>query len=402
MINVVGLGYIGLPTALMLAACGNKVTGTDINSNKINNLRNNRITFEEEGLEELFSKAVKNGIEFSVEYIKTNTYIVAVPTPHDNISKKIDASYLKEAVESIIRVCEDSAVIIIESTIPPGTVDSLIRPLVLESKKNLELAHAPERILPGKMIYELINNSRTIGTDSEDVGLIVKGIYKSFCKGHIELTSISVAEMSKVVENTYRDVNIAFANELAKICRKYNIDVYETIRIANRHPRVNILKPGPGVGGHCISVDPWFLVGESPELTNLIHAARMVNDSMPAYVCDRLNFIMEKNCIKSYDKIGIYGLTYKADVDDIRESPSIQLFNYLGNSKADKIKKYDPMVSTSLFENQYSKFEEFVESVEVIVIMVDHKHIIENEELLKGKLVLDTKNIFKNIQTYKL
>src|SRR5699024_8681006 len=225
--------------------------------------------------------------------------------------------------------CENDPIIVIESTVSPGTHDKYIRPIFDERGlvlgKDVHLVHAPERILPGNMIFELVNNSRTIGADNIEIGEKVRNYYKSFCKADIVVTDIKTAEMTKVVENTFRDINIAFANELAKICREDDMDVYEIIKIANMHPRVNILQPGPGVGGHCISVDPWFLVGDYPDLTNLILTARHVNNSMPVHVLKRMHDIMNENNIKDYSKVGIYGLTYKENVDDTRESPALQL-----------------------------------------------------------------------------
>ena len=266
MINVVGLGYIGLPTALMLASHGVEIVGTDYNEELVKTLNSGKTTFKEEGLDELFSDALKAGIKFSTEYQVTDTYIVSVPTPYDKFSKKIDACYVISAVESVMKVCPKGATVVIESTVSPGTIDKYVRPAI-ESKgftigKDINLVHAPERIIPGNMVYELLHNNRTIGADDKTVGEKIKEIYSSFCQGEIEVTDIRTAEMTKVVENTFRDINIAYANELAKICRSDDMDVYEIIRIANKHPRVNILTPGPGVGGHCISVDPWFLVGD--------------------------------------------------------------------------------------------------------------------------------------------
>ena len=282
MINVVGLGYIGLPTALMLAAHGVEVTGTDYNRQLVETLNRGKPTFKEDGLDELFEKAVKSGIRFSEEYIRTDMYIISVPTPYDKASKKIDASYVTAAVKNVLEVCPNGATLVIESTVSPGTIDRFVRPAIEERGlavgKDIHLAHAPERIIPGNMAYELKHNSRTIGADEREVGERVKRLYASFCEGEIVVTDIRTAEMTKVVENTFRDINIAFANELAKICRSDSMDVYEIIRIANMHPRVNILSPGPGVGGHCISVDPWFLVGDYPGLANIILAARKIND----------------------------------------------------------------------------------------------------------------------------
>ncbi|MGB4043982.1 MAG: nucleotide sugar dehydrogenase, partial [Thermacetogeniaceae bacterium] len=319
MINVIGLGYIGLPTALMFAKGGVEVIGTDNNKALVDSLLQRKLTFKEKGLDELFKDAVSNGIKFTTEYQTTDTYIITVPTPYVNSSKRIDPKYVLSAVDSVLDVCEKGAVIVIESTISPGTTDKHIRP-VIEKRgfvvgKDVHLVHAPERIIPGNMIYELEHNSRTIGADDPEIGEKVKQLYSTFCKGEIILTDIRSAEMSKVVENTYRDVNIAFANELAKICRADNMDVYEIIRIANKHPRVNILQPGPGVGGHCISVDPWFLVGDYPDLTNLILTARKINDSMPTHVLKRIRDIMREHNITDISKVGLYGLTYKENVD---------------------------------------------------------------------------------------
>jgi UDP-N-acetyl-D-mannosaminuronic acid dehydrogenase len=311
MINVIGLGYIGLPTALMFAKSGVEVIGTDLNEKLVDSLSKGRLTFEEDGLEELFNAAIESGIKFTTEYQKTDTYIVAVPTPYINSSKKLDPQYVISAVNTVLDVCEKGSVLIIESTISPGSIDRYVRPEI-ENRgvvigEDIHLVHAPERIIPGNMIYELEHNSRTVGADNPTIGEKVKELYSSFCKSEIIVTDIRSAEMSKVVENTYRDVNIAFANELAKICRTDNMDVYEIIRIANKHPRVNILQPGPGVGGHCISVDPWFLVGDYPDLTNLILTARKINDSMPTHVLGRIRDMMREHNITDISKIGIYG-----------------------------------------------------------------------------------------------
>ena len=244
LVNVIGLGYIGLPTALMFAKSGIRIVGTDINKSLVDSLIEGELTFKEEGLEELYEEGKSKGIKFSIECIKTNMYIIAVPTPYINESKKIDPRYVISAVNSVLDVCEKGSVMIIESTISPRTIDKYIRPEIEKRGiligKDVFLAHAPERIIPGNMIYELENNSRTIGVDESEIGEIVKKLYLSFCKGEIIVTDIRSAEMSKVVENTYRDINIAFANELTKICRADNMNVYEIIKIANKHPRVNI------------------------------------------------------------------------------------------------------------------------------------------------------------------
>ncbi len=402
MINIIGLGYIGLPTALMLAASGNEVVGTDYNKKIVDDLCNSRLTFEEEGLGELFSKARDRGIKFSNDYQKTDFYIVAVPTPYEKINKKIDPKYVVTAVKSVLDVCKDGAIVVVESTISPGTFDTYIKPLVAESNKKVHLAHAPERIIPGSMIKELVSNNRIVGADEKAIGEKVKSVYRTFCKGDIVVTDIKTAEMSKVVENTYRDINIAFANELAKICREANLDVYEVIRIANMHPRVNILQPGPGVGGHCISVDPWFLVGDYPGLANLILTARKTNDSMPEYVLARIREIMDEKGITDVSKVGLYGLTYKEDVDDVRESPTLQLLNLMKKHLATGIKVYDPFIKTDIVENQYHNFDAFLQDVEMVVIMVAHSHLKEHQGDIIRKTVLDTKNALNQVGIYKL
>jgi UDP-N-acetyl-D-mannosaminuronic acid dehydrogenase len=406
LINVIGLGYIGLPTALMFAKNGVKVVGTDYNQNLVNSLRNGKLTFEEEGLKELFQDALSNGITFTTEYVKTHTYILAVPTPYIKESKKLDPKYVVLALNSVLDVCEKGAVLIIESTISPGTIDKYIRPEISKRGfvigEDVHLIHAPERIIPGNMIYELEHNSRTVGADDQEIGEKVKGLYSTFCKSEIVITDIRSAEMSKVVENTYRDINIAFANELAKICRTDNMDVYEIIRIANKHPRVNILQPGPGVGGHCISVDPWFLVGDYPDLTNLILTARKLNDSMPRHVLGRIRTIMKEHGIKDITKVGLYGLSYKENVDDTRESPTLQLIEQMDEHLAFGVKVYDPFLRTEIFDNQYMNFDEFLNEIEILVIMVGHDHIKNNIDLIKNKLVLDTKNICSIEGIYKL
>lgn len=406
MINVIGLGYIGLPTALMFAKNGNEVVGTDLNDRLVKSLSDGKLTFEEEGLEELFKNAIDNGIKFTTEYQKTDTYIVAVPTPYINSSKKLDPKYVISAVNKVIDICEKGALIIIESTISPGSIDKYVRPEIEKRGvvigEDVHLIHAPERIIPGNMIYELEHNSRTVGADDPIIGERVKELYFSFCKSEIVVTDIRSAEMSKVVENTYRDVNIAFANELAKICRADNMDVYEIIRIANKHPRVNILQPGPGVGGHCISVDPWFLVGDYPDLTNLILTARKINDSMPAHVLGRIRDIMREHNIRDISKIGIYGLAYKENVDDTRESPTLQLLEKMDEHLAFGVKVYDPFIKERIVDHQFLNFEDFLNEIEILVIITAHDHIKNNLDLVKDKLILDTKNICNIDGVYKL
>ena len=405
-INVIGLGYIGLPTALMFATHGVEVVGTDYNKELVETLNEGKTTFEEKGLDELFKKALKSNIKFTTEYQQEDIYIISVPTPYEKENKKIDPKYVISAVETVLQVCKKGAIIVIESTISPGTIDKFIRPVIkekgYETGKDIHLVHAPERIIPGNMIYELENNSRTIGADEKEIGEKIKKLYASFCKGDIVVTDIKTAEMTKVIENTFRDINIAFANELSRICRKENMDVYEVIKIANKHPRVNILQPGPGVGGHCISVDPWFLVGDYPDIVNVIKAAREVNDGQPEFVLERLRAILKENNISDLSKVGIYGLTYKDNVDDIRESPTLQMLEKLSKDEKEKFKVYDPYIKKEITKNQYFNFDEFIKDINVIIIMNAHDHIKENIEKINNILILDTKNIIESKNAYKL
>ena len=396
MINVIGLGYIGLPTALMFASHGENVVGTDHKQDLVESLKEGRLVDAEEGLDRLYEDAANN-ISYTTKYVTADMYIVAVPTPYDKNSKKIDPSYVIEAVSEIIEVCPDETIVVVESTISPGTIDTYIRPIASTAQekygKTIHLVHAPERIIPGNMVNELAHNARTIGADNVEIGRKVKEKYQSFCKGEIVLTNIRTAEMTKVVENTYRDVNIAFANELSKICRVAGIDVHEVIRIANMHPRGSILSPGPGVGGHCIAVDPWFLVGDYPQLTRLILAARTVNESMPDFVMERMAFIMRENHIHNLERVGIYGLTYKENIADTRESPSLQLLDKMEKHMAFGVKVYDPYVAEDIVEHQYHDFTQFISDVDFIVVMVAHDQIRETEKDLEGKIILDCRNV---------
>ena len=396
---VLGLGYIGLPTSLMLASHGKQVIGVDVDEQLVKQLREGKLTFQEDGLEELFSEAIAGGIRFESSCPKAQIYILAVPTPFDKDTKKIDPSYVITATHNVLDVCPKGSIIIIESTVSPGTLDKFVRPAIAQRGfvvgEDVHLAHAPERIIPGKMIRELRENARVIGADSPEVAEKIRDMYTSFCIGEIVITDIRAAEMAKVVENTYRDINIAFANELSKICRQDGLDVYEIIRISNMHPRVDILQPGPGVGGHCISVDPWFLVGDYPRLSLLIHEARKINDSMPGFVLERIQTIKKENNLSKDAKIGFYGITYKEDVDDTRESPTLQLYEQMKlNLGGNNAVFYDPMCQNIVLEGQMGSFDAFIEASDLVVIMVGHTHIKNNMDKLNGKIVLDTRNIY--------
>ncbi|MCI8888744.1 MAG: nucleotide sugar dehydrogenase [Hungatella sp.] len=403
MINVIGLGYIGLPTALMMSTHGVEVVGTDYNMELVTTLNTGQTTFKEEGLDDLFQEALKSGIKFTTDYQVTDTYIVSVPTPYDKFSKKVDPCYIVAAVKDVIKVAPKKATVVIESTVSPGTIEKSIRPVIeKEGRQDLNLVHAPERIIPGNMIYELLHNNRTIGADDKVIGENVKQLYASFCQGEIVVTDIKTAEMTKVVENTFRAVNIAFANELAKICRHDNMDVYEIIKICNMHPRVNILQPGPGVGGHCISVDPWFLVGDYPSLAKVIDESMKTNDGMPDFVLNRIFEIMKEKEMTDITRVGLYGLTYKENVDDMRESPSLQLLESQERHLASGLKVYDPFIKRDVVKNQYHSLDIFLNEVDFVVIMVKHNEIKENMDKLKSKVVLDCHNICELPEVYHI
>lgn len=396
MVNVIGLGYIGLPTALMLASHGVEVVGTDYNKKLVESLNEGKTTFKEEGLEELLKEAACAGIKFTTEYQSTDIYIISVPTPYDKFSKKVNAKHVISAAKEVVKAAAKGAVVVIESTISPGTIEKFIRPVIEAAKRSdIHLAHAPERIIPGNMIYELLHNNRTIGADEKSIGEKIKRLYASFCQGEIAVTDIRTAEMTKVVENTYRAVNIAFANELAKICRHDEMDVYEIIRICNMHPRVNILNPGPGVGGHCISVDPWFLVGDYPSLAKVIDEAMKTNDAMPAFVLHRIYDIMREKGMEDLSRVGLYGLTYKENVDDMRESPTLQLLESQAKHLGYPLKVYDPFVTEDKVKNQYHDLDNFLNDIDFVVIMVGHDEIRQNMEKLAGKIVLDTRHVYE-------
>ncbi|MBR3342021.1 MAG: nucleotide sugar dehydrogenase [Clostridiales bacterium] len=406
MINVIGLGYIGLPTALMMSTHGVEIIGTDYNKELVATLNAGHTTFKEAGLDELFQDALKSGIRFTTEYQVTDTYIVSVPTPYDKFSKKVDACYVIAAVKDVLKVAPKGATIVIESTVSPGTIEKFVKPEIEAAGfvigEDINLVHAPERIIPGNMVYELLHNNRTIGADDKAIGEKVKELYSSFCQGEIVVTDIKTAEMTKVVENTFRAVNIAFANELAKICRHDNMDVYEIIKICNMHPRVNILQPGPGVGGHCISVDPWFLVGDYPSLTNVINESMKTNDSMPDYVLNRIYEIMKEKGMTDISRVGLYGLTYKENVDDMRESPTLQLLESQERHLATGLKVYDPYIKKDVVANQYHDLSDFLNAVDFVVIMVKHNEIKMNMDQLTDKIVLDCHNIIDLPNVYHL
>jgi UDP-N-acetyl-D-mannosaminuronic acid dehydrogenase len=329
-ICVIGLGYIGLPTAAMFANAGMDVFGVDKNKKVTNALNKGEIVIEEAGLADFIKEVVSSGKLKALDTPReAEAFIIAVPTPITK-DKCADMSYVEGATRSIVPYLRKGNIIILESTSPVGTVDSLMLPILEESGliagSDFYLGHSPERVIPGKILYELVNNDRIAGGIDAESARRIADLYKSFVKGEIYETDARTAELCKLSENTFRDVNIAFANELAKICEELGINVWELIEICNKHPRVNIHQPGPGVGGHCIAVDPWFIAEKKPELANIIRLSRETNDSMPEFVADRAAKILGSI---QHPKVTVLGITYKPDVDDMRESPIVTLVSIL-------------------------------------------------------------------------
>ena len=406
MINVIGLGYIGLPTALAFATTGQEVVGSDYYTAVVARLRQGDARFTEPGLDELYAEALKQGVRFCERYERAEVYIVAVPTPYDKFTNKVDATHVVRAVDAILDVAPKGAIIVVESTLSPGAIRKSVRPLLerrgFAPDKDIYLAHAPERIIPGAMLRELRDNNRIIGCDAPEIGEKLKTLYSAFCHGEIVLTDVQTAEMCKVVENTFRAVNIAFANELARICRYENMDVYKVIDVCNMHPRVNILQPGPGVGGHCISVDPRFLIGDYPSLAKVVAAAMETNDSAPDFVLERIREVMRQEALTDASRVGLYGLAYKENVDDARESPTLQLLELQRRRLAQPLNVYDPYVADDLVERQFHDLDAFLDANDLIVIMVKHQEIIDAMDKLTDKIVLDCHNVCNLPNAYRL
>ena len=395
----VGLGYIGLPTATMFAVNGHKVVGVDVQDHVIETINDGDIHIEEPGLKEMVKGAVMEGnLSASLEPVEADVFIIAVPTPLTE-NKTANLEYVKDATESILPYLKKDNLVIIESTIAPRTTEDVVLPIL--EKSNLELgeelfvAHCPERVLPGQIIQELVNNNRIIGGINEKSALKARKIYKSFVQANMYITDATTAEMVKLMENTYRDVNIALANELAKVSEENKIDIWEAIALANKHPRVNVHLPGPGVGGHCLAVDPWFIVESAPEKAKMIELSRNINDSMPEFVVRNVKEILFGI---GDPKISIFGITYKGNVDDLRESPVLEIIEILESENID-LGIYDPHISEpQKSEYGLNELEESVSGSDIIIIGADHN---EFEDIDPAKLapkmrntkVYDTKNI---------
>ncbi len=403
-ICVVGLGYIGLPTAATFATYGIEVLGVDVNSRVVEALNKGKVIIEEPDLDEMVLKAVESGkLKASLKPEPADAFIIAVPTPITK-DKKADMTYVKSAVESIVPYLKAGDVVILESTSPTGTVEELMCPILektgLKLGEELFVGHSPERVLPGQILKELIYNNRIIGGINRESAEKIRDLYKVFVKGEIYLTTATTAEMCKMMENTFRDVNIALANELAKLCENLGINAWEVIELCNKHPRVNLHLPGPGVGGHCLAVDPWFIVEKDPETARIIELARKTNDSMPAHVLKRIKEIKKENDINDDFKVTLLGITYKPDIDDMRESPILELIEMLEEENI-RFSVFDPHVEN--YDKNEKNIADACESADILVLAVNHKQFKDLPlesiyNVMRSKVVFDTRNFLNKAE----
>ncbi|MCC6953895.1 MAG: UDP-N-acetylglucosamine 2-epimerase (non-hydrolyzing) [Deltaproteobacteria bacterium] len=384
-IVVVGLGYMGLPTALLLARSGYQVVGFDIDPSKVDALNSGRCFFDEQGMPELLTAALStNRFKASTTISPANVYIIAVPTPH--IGRQCDLTYVLKAAESVATVAQDGDLVIVESTIKPRTCEDEVLPIFQKRNLNVQLVHCPERAIPGDTLREIVHNDRIVGGLTEEAAQRAERIYASFVAGKIFRANARTAEVAKLMENTFRDVNIALANEFLKISDELQFDVWEAIRLANRHPRVEIMQPGPGVGGHCIAIDPWFLT-ENTKNAKLIVAAREINDSMPGYVTQRL--YRESGNKGQKLKVGVLGLAYKKNVDDARETPAEHIIELL-QKDGHEVRAHDPLVKDwdGPREKDLAALEQWADA---LILVTDHDAY---KSFRTTKLLVDTRNLY--------
>mgnify|MGYP001177485687 FL=1 len=415
-VSVLGLGYVGLPTAAIIANKGLRVIGVDTNASTVKTINEGKTHIIEPDLEVLVRSAVnsKNLVASTIPE-PADAFIIAVPTPFTT-EKKPDLTFLQQAIESIAPVIKGENLIILESTSPVGTTQKVaewlsnvrqdiefseLDNIATIDSKNIYIAHSPERVLPGRVLLELVNNDRVIGGLTEQCGSEAESLYRLFVKGNCHVTNARTAELVKLTENAYRDTNIAFANEISLVCDKLDIDVWELIKLANRHPRVDILKPGPGVGGHCIAVDPWFIVDSAPDETPLIRASRFVNDNKPTWIVQKILNTIDENAT-----LACLGLTYKSDIDDLRESPSMAVIEELAKCHKGQILLADPNIESlpdslrKILNIKFCDFEEAISRSEVIILLTDHREFIEiNKSILSNKTVFDTRGIWRSFLT---
>ncbi|MFL0505302.1 nucleotide sugar dehydrogenase [Ureibacillus sp. 179-F W5.1 NHS] len=402
-ICTIGLGYIGLPTSIMFAKHGVEVIGVDVKQSVIDSLNGGQIHIEEPGLQEALEEVLKkDAFKASLTPEKADAFIISVPTPnHNDEYKSCDLSYVLSGVKSVLPYVEKGNVIIVESTIAPRSMDDEVKPLVEAAGftvgEDIFLVHCPERVLPGQILHELVHNNRIVGGITPACTEAGAKVYATFVQGEIIKTNAKTAEMSKLMENTFRDVNIALANELAKVCTELEINALDVIEMANKHPRVNLHTPGPGVGGHCLAVDPYFIVAKAPETAKLINLSREINVSMPEYVVENVNKLMVNRGGKV---ITVFGLTYKGNVDDIRESPAMEIYKMLKEQGNFEVRAYDPHVELDWV---ISNLEDAVNNSDLILILADHNEFKQftGSELMQmnEKLIFDTKNVVNTVST---
>jgi UDP-N-acetyl-D-mannosaminuronic acid dehydrogenase len=397
-ICLLGLGYIGLPTGSMFALAGKNVVGVDPNPRVQAALRSGLASIDEPELQTLVTAAINSGrLRVQTKPEAADAFIIAVPTPLDPTTNRADLTFVERAARDIVPFLRRGNLVVLESTVPPGTTRDVLAPILAESGlvpgQDIFVAHCPERVLPGRILVELEQNDRLTGGLTPACAERAADLYQTFVKGAIMRTDATTAEMVKVMENTFRDVNVALANEFALIAERIGVDVWDAIRLANHHPRVNVLRPGPGVGGHCIAVDPWFLVGSAPEATRLIQAAREVNDAMPEHVVARLATLVAPPAA-----VTLLGVTYKAEVDDVRESPALRVAQLAVEHGYD-VRLCDPHVKaeTPGLPAPLLPLEQALRDAEAVVLLVDHRAFQELDvdlvaALVSGKRVLDARN----------
>ena len=398
-ICIVGQGYIGLPTAALFAKNGCEVIGVDVNKEIVEKLNQGIAHIEEPGISDAIKNAVEKGHYHASETPEeADTFIITVPTPYVKEDLSCDLSYVISACKSILPVLKKGNVVIIESTIAPMSTDEVIKPIFEEEGfvvgEDLFLAHCPERVLPGQIMFELVNNNRIVGGITEECSRKAADVYRTFVKGEIIETEAKTAELSKCMENTFRDVNIALANELAKIGAEIGVNALDVIEMANKHPRVNIHSPGPGVGGHCLAIDPYFIYAKAPDVAKIIKLARDTNNSMPGFVIENTGKILA-NLDEDAEKISVFGVAYKGNTDDARESPAFEIIYGL------KTAGYDVAIHDPHFDNpEYLSFEDAIKDSSLILILADHDQFKELDfeaikENMKCPIIFDTKNILK-------
>lgn len=397
-ICVVGLGYIGLPTAVMFANHGHSVHGVDVNEKAVSMISEKQLHIEENGLQERLDKAIDSGaFTVSTTPQKADVFIIAVPSPIMP-DKTANLEYVRQATASVVPFLEKGNLVILESTVPPRTVQDVMLPELekagLKIGTDLFVSHSPERVIPGRVFEELVSNDRIIGGYTPESARQTTELYQSFVQGQMHETDATTAELVKVMENTYRDINIAFANELAKLAGSLGVNIWEAIKLANYHPRVNVHEPGPGVGGHCIAVDPWFLVELAPETAKMIHLARQTNDGMPAYTAQMTASILDAKGIKD-PKVAVFGLAFKGNIDDMRESPSMDVIEALRGRQVN-LSAFDPHIKQNNIDEQTQSQDEALQDASAILILTSHNKFKELDPStisnMKDKVVIDTKN----------